>query len=127
MYLTMYHRISPCTVQTLMAVGEHLKPARASGGRETKISTLKEVYVPANKVPSPSDKPTYHTVVAYVSNIDNKPERAMYYLANPENGRKASHLLLFLVSSSFACVFRCFWWLGHVRACAYMCRNSVAG
>lgn len=41
---------------------------------------------PGAPLPDPNDKPKYTNVIANISQIN--PEQQMYYLANPENGRK---------------------------------------
>lgn len=82
-------------------MGEHLRKDRASGGaRDQSVVSLKDVWVPKDRMPSPQDKPTYHTVVACVSKID--PERQLYYLANPDSGRKVRVTFCLLTLSFYA-------------------------
>jgi len=77
---------------TVTPVGQDLPGARGSGeggsgGRNTSLVSLKEVApAPGAILPAPDAKPTYHNVVATVSVI--KTDQTMFYLANPENGRK---------------------------------------
>ncbi|KAL6756722.1 replication protein A 70 kDa DNA-binding subunit [Haematococcus lacustris] len=73
---------------TLTAVGADLAGARpsgaAGGSARNALSSMKEVTGQA--VPEPDAKPVYHNVMATVALVQS--EQSMYYLANPETGRK---------------------------------------
>jgi hypothetical protein len=48
-------------------------------------------------IPSPDAKPTYHDVV--VSVVQVQDAQTMYYLANPENGKKVVSWMLYRLVS----------------------------
>eukprot|EP00878_Enallax_costatus_P039208 GHUV01044768.1.p1 GENE.GHUV01044768.1~~GHUV01044768.1.p1 ORF type:complete len:587 (+),score=180.53 GHUV01044768.1:1086-2846(+) len=59
--------------------------ASGAGPRQNKLQFLQEV-VAEDNLPSPDAKPTYHDVIVNVMQI--KEDQTMYYLANPDNGKK---------------------------------------
>lgn len=64
-------------------------PTSGPGGerRQARVVSLADVQPAAGAVlPATDAKPEYHTVLATVAYIN--PEQTLYYLANPENGRK---------------------------------------
>lgn len=70
----------------LTPLGQASAAGGAGGGpRNNKLQFLSDVMVEED-IPSPDAKPTYHDVV--VSVVQVQDSQTMYYLANPENGKK---------------------------------------
>ena len=69
-------------------LGQAVGGAAAGGSgssRQDKLKFLSEVVIKEN-LPAPEDKPIYSNCLLSIARID--PEQTMYYLANPENGKK---------------------------------------
>lgn len=72
------------------SVGAAMEAGRGSGqngGQNSNaLKRLSELDVPVDQMPPPDAKPKYATVMASVAHVN--PDQTLYYLANPETGRK---------------------------------------
>ena len=60
---------------------------RSGAGRPDTLQFLADLLpAPGAALPSPDAKASYTSVMAHVAMVN--PDQTMYYLANPENGRK---------------------------------------